>query len=70
MFIPREILLVEIDRRCFFADCNARSLIGLTRQEASDYRGFECAVCKRWNDDHLSDKDVPDEWNAVIRPIN
>jgi hypothetical protein len=70
MFIPREILLVEIDRRCFFPDCNARTLIGLTKQEAGDYRGFECTVCKRWNDDVLSDKDVPAEWDAIVRPIN
>ncbi|MBA2525122.1 MAG: hypothetical protein H0V18_04950 [Pyrinomonadaceae bacterium] len=70
MFIPREILLVEIDRRCFFPDCNARTLVGLTKQEARDYRGFECALCKRWNDDNLSDKDVPDEWHAIVRPIN
>lgn len=70
MFIPREILLVEIDRRCFFPDCNARTFVGLTKQEACDYRGFECPVCKRWNDDNLSDKDVPDEWNVITRPIN
>jgi hypothetical protein len=69
VFIPREILLVEINRRCFFTDCNAKTLIGLTKQEASDYRGFECAACKRWNDDSLSDKDVPDEWNIIERPI-
>jgi hypothetical protein len=70
MFIPREILLVEIDRRCFFPDCKARTFVGLTRCEAADYRGFECAVCKRWNDDNLSDKDVPLEWNVIVRPIN
>ncbi len=70
MFIPREILLVEIDRRCFFPDCNAKTLIGLTKQEASDYRGFDCSACKRWNDDNLSHKDVPDEWNAIVGPIN
>ena len=70
MFIPREILLVEIDRRCFFPDCNGRTLVGLTKREASDYRGFECRVCKRWNDDNLSDKDVPDEWNPTEKLIN
>lgn len=70
MFIAREVLLVEIDRRCFFPDCNAKTLIGLTKQEACDYHGFECAACKRWIDDSLSDKDVPDEWNAIVRPIN
>jgi hypothetical protein len=70
MFIPREILLVEIDRRCFFPDCNGRTFIGLTKQEASEYRGFQCAACKRWNDDKLSDNEVPDEWNGVIKPVN
>jgi hypothetical protein len=70
MFIPREILLVEIDRRCFFPDCNARTLIGMTKQEAREYRGFECPACKRWNDDNLSCRDVPDEWNVIVRPIN
>lgn len=70
MFIPREILLVEIDRRCFFPDCNARTRVGLTKPEACDYRGFECRVCKRWNDDNLTEKDVPDEWNAIAKPIN
>jgi hypothetical protein len=70
VFIPREILLVEIDRRCFFPDCKARTLVGLTKQEASDYRGFECRVCKRWNDDNLSDKDVPNEWDAIVKTIN
>ncbi|MFN2511163.1 MAG: hypothetical protein ABR568_06930 [Pyrinomonadaceae bacterium] len=70
MFIPREILLVEIDRRCFFPDCNARTLVGLTKQEAREYHGFECRVCKRWNDDNLSDKDVPDEWSPTEKPIN
>ncbi len=70
MFIPREILLIEIDRRCFFPDCKARILVGLTKREADDYRGFDCAGCKRWNDDTLSDKDVPGEWDAIVRPIN
>jgi hypothetical protein len=70
MFIPRQILLVEIDRRCFVPDCNARALIGLTRQEASEYSGFECAVCKRWNDDSLRDKEVPEEWDLIAKPIN
>jgi hypothetical protein len=70
MFISRSVLLVEIDRRCFFPDCNARAFIGLTKQEAASYTGFECAACKRWNDDKLKDKDVPEEWNVIVRPIN
>jgi hypothetical protein len=60
--VPRALLLIEVDRHCFFPDCNARVLIGLTRQEAFSYSGFECAVCNRWNDDYLTEKDVPDWW--------
>jgi hypothetical protein len=63
--IPREILLVEIDRRCFFADCNTRVLIGLTKQEAFRYGGFECLSCSRWNEDSLSEKDIPDWWDEI-----
>ncbi len=70
VFIPRKILLVEIDRRCFFPECNARTLVGLTKQEACEDRGFECRVRKRWNDDKLTDKDVPDERTAIAKPIN
>ncbi len=70
MFIPRQILLVEIDRRCFFPDCNARTWIGFTKMEASDYRGFELSACKRWNEDSLKDKEVPEEWNLIAKPIN
>ena len=61
----REILLVEIDRRCLFADCNARVLIGLTKQEAILFGGFECLSCCRWNEDSLSEKDIPDWWNEI-----
>lgn len=63
--IPREVLLVEIDRRCTFADCDRRVAIGLTKDEASDYLGFECEYCKRWNDDRLTQKDIPDWWDEI-----
>jgi hypothetical protein len=59
---PRQVLLIEIDRRCLFADCAARVLVGLTKQEAFSYSGFECVRCARWNNDRLSEKDVPDWW--------
>ena len=62
---PREVLLVEIERRCAFPDCSARNLVSLTKPEAIDYRGFECFLCERWNDDGLRDADVPDWWNEV-----
>ena len=67
--IPREVLLVEIDRRCSFPDCNSRILIGLTKREAATYAGFECEQCRRWNDDELSEKEVP-EWWSEIHMIN
>lgn len=65
IIIPREVLLVEIDRRCSFVDCDTRVLIGLTKNEAGDYAGFECGRCQRWNDDKLTEKDVPDWWDEI-----
>ena len=65
LIIPREVFLVEIDRRCSFADCDNRVGIGLTKQEAAEYLGFECKHCKRWNDDKLSQRDIPDWWAEV-----
>ena len=63
IIIPREVLLVEIDRRCSFADCDNRVGIGLTKQEAANYLGFDCEHCKRWNDDTLTERDIPDWWD-------
>lgn len=65
IIVPREVLLVEVDRRCSFADCDSRQGIGLTKAEAAEYRGFECEHCKRWNDDKLTQRDIPDWWNEV-----
>ena len=59
----RELLLVEIERRC--AECNARVRPGLTKEEASSYRGFECERCERWNDDDLSERDIPEWWEEL-----
>ena len=61
--IKRDVLLVEIDRHCFFPGCNARISIGLTRLEVPEYRGFECTHCKRWNDDQLARRDIPEWWD-------
>ncbi len=64
--IPREVLLVEIERRCALdADCNARSRIGLTKEEARAYTGFTCERCERWNEDSLSERDVPEWWEEL-----
>jgi len=65
IIIPRDVLLVEIVRRCAFPDCDNRVAIGLTKTEASSYSGFECEHCKRWNDDELGPKDIPDWWDEI-----
>jgi len=70
VIIPRDVLLIEVDRHCFFADCNARVLIGLTKTEATEYWGFECSHCGRWNDDQLTERDVPDWWDEMVRGEN
>ena len=63
--IERQVLLFEIERRCFFPECNSRAFISLTKQEAIEYVGFECSVCERWNDDNLKRADVPDWWEEI-----
>jgi hypothetical protein len=68
---PRSVLLVEIDRRCSFADCGAKNLIGLTRDEAIEYRGFDCLRCQRWTDDRVGARELPDSWSSTdeeLRP--
>ena len=59
---PREVLLVEIERHCRFADCEARNSISLTKSEAIEYRGFECVKCQRWNDDSIDVAALPESW--------
>jgi hypothetical protein len=63
--IPREVLLVEIERHCADTDCNARTRIGLTKAEARLYDGFECERCERWNEDGLTERDIPDWWEEL-----
>ena len=63
--IPREVLLVEIERRCPEAQCNARTRIGLTRIEARAYAGFECERCGQSWDDLLTERDVPEWWEEL-----
>jgi len=62
IIIPRELLLVEIARRCRVEACKTRVFFGLTRPEALRYRGFECEQCRAWNDDRLTKQDVDDWW--------
>jgi hypothetical protein len=73
--LPREVLLVEVERRCRGERCQAKNRIGLTKQEARTYRGFNCARCERWHEDTLAERDVPDWWEeltvtglAALRP--
>jgi hypothetical protein len=73
---PREVLLVEVERRCAGAACGARSRIGLTKAEARAYTGFECEACGLWCDDSLSERDVPEWWEELkitglegVRPL-
>jgi hypothetical protein len=63
---PRQVLVIEIDRRCSTEECRARNQISLTKTEAIEYRGFNCAECERWNDDRLSQSEMPDSWHESI----
>lgn len=64
--IPRQVLLVEIERRCPDAECNWKTRIGLTKEEARAYCGFECERCGRHWDDVLTERDVPEWWEELI----
>lgn len=63
---PREVLLVEIERRCADALCHAKARIGLTKEEARVYNGFACERCERWNDDMLAERDIPEWWEELM----
>ena len=66
ILIPREVLLIEVERRCAVdAECNARTRIGLTKEEARAYCGFTCERCERWNEDTLTERDVPEWWEEL-----
>jgi hypothetical protein len=62
---PRELLLVEVERWCGDHACHARTRLSLTKAEARDYTGFECSRCERWNDDALSERDIPEWWEEL-----
>lgn len=66
LIIKRKVLLVEIERRCQLPRCNAKTRIGLTKEDARRYSGFECERCKGWNQDSLAERDVPDWWEELI----
>lgn len=65
IIVPREVLLVEIERRCRVGGCAAKNRVGLTKAEAYVYQGFECERCERWNEDYLSERDVPEWWEEL-----
>jgi hypothetical protein len=65
IIFPRTLLLLEIERYCSFSDCGVRVSLGLTKQDAFSYCGFECTQCKRWNDDYLTRKDIPEWWDEI-----
>jgi len=67
IIIRREVLLIEIERHCREPLCNARVRVGLTKEEARLYCGFDCERCKRHWDDLLSERDVPDWWEERAR---
>ena len=69
LHFPREVLLIEIERRCSFVDCHGHHQIGLTKAEAIEYRGFHCVHCERWNDDRLKQSELPDSWPAADNSI-
>ncbi|HEX8501462.1 MAG TPA: hypothetical protein VF659_12840 [Pyrinomonadaceae bacterium] len=62
---PRAVLLVEVERWCGDHACNARTRLSLTKAEARAYTGFECGRCERWNDDALTERDIPEWWEEL-----
>ena len=73
---PREVLLVEVERWCGDPSCHARTRLALTKGEARAYTGFECARCERWNEDALTERDIPEWWEELkitslegVRPV-
>ncbi len=65
IIIPRELLLVEVERWCGDHTCNARTRLSLTKAEARAYTGFECSRCERWNEGALTERDIPEWWEEL-----
>jgi len=63
---PRQVLLIEIERYCQVADCRARNVISLTKQETIEYRGFDCHKCEQWNPDAVNRGELPESWVAEL----
>jgi alkylation response protein AidB-like acyl-CoA dehydrogenase len=62
---PREVLLVEVERRCRDAVCGARTRLPLTKGEARAYTGFECSRCGLRFPDSLTERDIPEWWEEL-----
>lgn len=57
--------MVEIERRCGELLCGARMRLSLTKDDARAYTGFECERCGRWYADALTERDIPEWWEAL-----
>jgi hypothetical protein len=65
IIFPREVLLIEVERRCGEPLCGARMRVSLTKAQARAYTGFECGRCGRWYADALSERDIPEWWEEL-----
>ena len=65
LVFPREVLLVEVERRCGEPVCGARVRLSLTKAQARAYTGFECERCGRWYADALAEPDIPEWWEEL-----
>ena len=63
--MPRELLLVEVERYCRNPLCGARNGVGLTKEEARVYTEFKCERCERRWDDALTERDIPEWWEEL-----
>lgn len=65
--IPKQVLLVEIERRCRLPECQARVRLSLTKAEAHGYSGFKCEQCGSfWSGDSLTERDIPEWWDEFV----
>jgi hypothetical protein len=62
---PREVLLIEVERRCGEPLCGARVKLSLTKADARAFTGFECERCGRWFADALTERDIPEWWEEL-----
>ncbi len=63
--MPRELLLVEVERYCRDPDCYGLTRIGLTKTDAREYGNFTCARCEQTWDDSLRERDIPEWWEEL-----